>query len=69
METKIDKSAVTQSLLNRFGKLDELTLTAVIIMLNNRINLPDSAYTTMSNTAWIKHFRKELLEYLDLKEE
>ena len=68
METRIDKSEITQKLLNRMGALDKSTLTAIIIMLNDRINLPDSAYTTMGDTAWLKHFRKELVEYLDLKD-
>jgi hypothetical protein len=68
MTIKIDKSEITQSLLNRMGALDKSTLTAIIIMLNDRIYLPDSAYTTMSDTKWLKHFRKELVEYLDLKD-
>ncbi len=68
METKIDKSEITQKLLNRMGMLDKHTLTAIIIMLNDRINLPGSAYTTRGDGAWLNHFRKELVEYLDLKD-
>jgi hypothetical protein len=60
MEIKIDKSVVTQELL-KFNMLDKHTINAIIIMLNNRINLSDSAYTTMSNTDWLIHFRNELV--------
>jgi hypothetical protein len=60
MEIKIDKSVVTQELL-KFNMLDKHTVNAIIIMLNNRINLSDSAYTTMSNTDWLIHFRNELV--------
>lgn len=69
METQIDKSEITQKLLNRMGVLDKDTLTAIIIMLNDRINLPSSAYTTRGDKAWINHFRTELIKYLDLKDE
>ena len=68
METQIDKSEITQKLLNRMGVLDKDTLTAIIIMLNDRINLPSSAYTTRGDGEWINHFRTELVEYLDLKD-
>lgn len=68
MTTEIDKSEVTQQLLNRFGNLDKRTLEAVIIMLTNRIDLPGHAYTTMGAHAWAKHFRNALVDYLDLKD-
>jgi hypothetical protein len=68
METKIDKSEVTQSLLNRMGYLDKHTLVCMIQILKSRRNLPGSAYTTMSNHAWIGHVIDELNEYLDIKE-
>jgi len=68
METKIDKSEITQKEIKRWAKLDTTTVHGIIWMLDKRINLPDHAYTTMSDTAWLKHFRKELVEYLDFQD-
>ena len=68
METQIDKSEVTQSLLNRMGYLDKHTLCCVIQILKSRRDLPDSGYTTMGNEAWLRHVINALNEYLDIKE-
>jgi hypothetical protein len=68
METKIDKSEITQTDIKRWGKLDKDTVHGILWMLDKRINLPDHAYTTMSDTGWLKHFRKELVEYLDFQD-
>jgi hypothetical protein len=68
METKIDKSEVTQSLLNRMGYLDKHTLVCMIQILKSRKDLSGGAYTTMSNHAWIGHVVDALNEYLDIKE-
>lgn len=56
METiQLDKSAVVLT-----ENLDKNTVLEMITILNRRINLPDDAYTTMGNIAWVKHFRDEL---------
>lgn len=68
MEKQIDKSEVTQSLLNRMGNLDERTLVCMIQILKSRRDLPDSGYTTMGPDAWLKHVINALNEYLDIKE-
>jgi len=68
METKIDKSEITQELLNRMGYLDKHTLVCMIQMLKLRRDLPDSGYTTMGNYAWLRHVINALNEYLDIKE-
>jgi uncharacterized protein CbrC (UPF0167 family) len=69
METRIDKSEVTQSLLNRMRYLDKHTMVCMIQILQSRINLPDSAYTKWGNEAWIRHVADALNEYLDIKDE
>jgi hypothetical protein len=68
MEKQIDKSEVTQSLLNRMGYLDKHTLVCMIQILKSRRDLPDSGYTTMGNEAWLRHVVNALNEYLDIKE-
>jgi len=68
MDTRIDKSEVTQSLLNRMRYLDKHTMVCMIQILQSRINLPDSAYTKYGNEAWIRHVADALNEYLDIKE-
>ena len=68
METRIDESEITQKLIIRFGSLDTDTVHRILWMLDKRINLPGHAYTTMSDTKWLKHFRKQLADHLDFKD-
>jgi len=67
---KIDKSEITQKELIRYGidELDTTIITRFKLLLDKRIELPGHAYTTMSDSAWIKHFRNALVELMDSKD-
>lgn len=67
---KIDKSEITQKELIRYGidELDNTIITRFKLLLDKRIELSDDAYTTMSDTKWIKHFRDALVELMDSKD-
>ena len=62
-----DKSAITQQELNRYGmnSVDNMSITKFKLLLDKRIDLKDSDYTTMSDSEWIKHLRNSLVELLD----
>lgn len=62
-----DTSEITQKELVRYGidKIDTMTITKFKLLLDKRIELRDSDYTTMSDAEWIKHFRKSLVTLLD----
>jgi hypothetical protein len=65
-----DKSKVTQEELRRNGitELDNMTITRFKLLLDKRIELTDSDFTTMSDAEWIKDFRKALVELMDAKD-
>lgn len=67
MNTTIDKSEINQKELIRYGidVLDTSSITKFKLLLDKRIDLRDSDYTTMSDSAWIKHLRNSLVEMLD----
>lgn len=67
MNTTIDKSEINQKELIRYGidVLDTSSITNFKLLLDKRIDLRDSDYTTMSDSAWIKHLRNSLVEMLD----
>jgi hypothetical protein len=62
-----DTSEITQNELVRYGidKMDNDTVIRFKLLLDKRIELRDSDYTTMSDAEWIKHFRKSLVTLLD----
>jgi hypothetical protein len=65
-----DKSAITQQELNRYG-MDSVDNDAIIkfkLLLDKRVYLKDSDYTTMSDSEWIKHLRNSLIELLDSRD-
>lgn len=66
----IDKSEITQKELTRYGinDLDTTIITKFKLLLDKRIELRDHDYTTMSDSAWIKHFRDELVELMNKKD-
>ena len=68
MKTEIDKSEITQELLKRYGKFDTDTVHTILQLLDLRINLPGHGYTTMCTKEWLSHLRKELVNYLDIKD-
>lgn len=68
MNTRIDESEITQDVIKRFGPLDTDTVHRILWMLDKRINLPEHAYTTMSDGKWLKHFRRQLADHLDFKD-
>lgn len=63
----IDNSQITEGELVRHGinELDTQIISKFILLLDKRINLSDSAYTTMGDSAWIKHFRQALSNHCD----
>ncbi len=65
-----DKSKITQEELRRNGitELDNMTITRFKLLLDKRIELADSDFTTMSDAEWIKDFRKALVELMDKKD-
>ena len=67
MNTTIDKSEINQKELIRYGidVLDTSSITKFKLLLDKRIDLKGSDYTTMSDSAWIKHLRNSLVEMLD----
>lgn len=67
MNTTIDKSEINQKELVRYGidVLDTSSITKFKLLLDRRIDLRDSDYTTMSDDAWIKHLRNSLVEMLN----
>jgi hypothetical protein len=62
-----DKSAITQQELSRHGmdSVDNDTIIKFKLLLDRRVNLKDSDYTTMSDSEWIKHLRNSLVELLN----
>jgi hypothetical protein len=67
MNTTIDKSEINQKELVRYGidVLDTSSITKFKLLLDKRIDLRDSDYTTMSDSVWIKHLRNSLVEMLN----
>jgi hypothetical protein len=67
MNTTIDKSEINQKELIRYGidVLDTSSITKFKLLLDKRINLRDSDYTTMCDSDWIKHLRNSLVEMLN----
>jgi hypothetical protein len=67
MNTTIDKSEINQKELVRYGidVLDTSSITKFKLLLDRRIDLRDSDYTTMSDSDWIKHLRNSLVEMLN----
>jgi hypothetical protein len=65
-----DKSKITQEELRRYGitELDNMTITIFKLLLDKRIELADSDFTTMSDAEWIRDFRKALVELMDAKD-
>jgi hypothetical protein len=65
-----DKSAITQQELSRHGmdSVDNDTITKFKLLLDKRIDLKDSDYTTMSDSEWIKHLRSSLIELLNSRD-
>lgn len=65
-----DKSAITQQELNRHGmdSVDNMSITKFKLLLDKRIDLKGSDYTTMSDSEWIKHLRNSLVELLDSRD-
>ena len=66
----IDKSTITQQELNRYGmdNVDNTSITKFKLLLDKRIELKDSDYTTMSDNEWIKHLRNSLVELLNSRD-
>jgi hypothetical protein len=65
-----DKSAITQQELNRYGmdSVDNMSITKFKLLLDRRVNLKDSDYTTMSDSEWIKHLKNSLVELLNSRD-
>ncbi len=65
-----DKSAITQQELSRHGmnSVDNDTITKFKLLLDKRVYLKDSDYTTMSDKEWINHFRNSLVELLNSRD-
>jgi len=68
---QVDKSKITQEELRRNGitELDNMTITRFKLLLDKRIELADSDFTTMSDAEWIKDFRKALVELMNANEQ
>lgn len=62
-----DRSEITEEVLHTQGLRIEhqVAVRLIVSLLNKRIDLPEEAYTTMSDTKWLEHFRDALVDYYE----